>query len=131
MPNTREKLIEVKQTLEMCYKQGITSECNGCAYRGHNNVCMDALMEDALAVINQLESNAPVQKWIPVTERLPEENERVLACYINPLRKDRPPRMMVGEGTSTQIVKGKVYLWCGGWRSITHWMPLPQPPKGE
>lgn len=70
-------------------------------------------------------------QWISVKDRLPEENERVLACYINPLRKDRPPRMMVGEGTSTQIVKGKTYLWCGGWRSITHWMPLPEPPKGE
>ena len=68
-------------------------------------------------------------RWISVEERLPEQEKRVLACYINPLRKDRPPRMMVGEGTSTTLVKGKVYLWCGGWRSITHWMELPEPPK--
>ena len=111
MPNTREKLIEVKQALEMCYKQGITSECNGCAYRGHNNVCMDALMEDALAVINQLESNAPVQQWIPVTERLPEKNgEHILVCYKDGWVCDQ----------YTPVDDG-----------VTHWMPLPEPPKGE
>ena len=89
----------------------------------------DNLIANGVTVQGVPETN--VGEWISVKDRLPEENERVLACYINPLRKDRPPRMMVGEGTSTQIVKGKVYLWCGGWRSITHWMPLPQPPKGE
>ena len=105
MPNTREKLIELISQEQ--YLGGL-----------EENVA-DRLIAHGVTI----------QKWIPVTERLPEENERVLACYINPLRKDRPPRMMVGEGTSTQIVKGKVYLWCGGWRSITHWMPLPEPPK--
>ena len=119
MPNTREKLIEVKQTLEMCYKQGITSECNGCAYRGHNNVCMDALMEDALAVINQLESNAPVQKWIPVTERLPTEDDAD------------------GDGfVFAYTVENKkiIALWtdvCKFSEFVTHWMPLPPAPKGE
>lgn len=107
MPNTREKLIDV--------------------IRNFNSKIVPYYAEE---IADKLIANGvTVQKWIPVTERLPEENERVLACYINPLRKDRPPRMMVGEGTSTQIVKGKVYLWCGGWRSITHWMPLPEPPK--
>ena len=102
-----------------------------------------ALVEEAEGMLNNdfptpdmiaeylIEHGVILPEWISVKDRLPEENERVLACYINSLRKDRPPRMMVGEGTSTQIVKGKVYLWCGGWRSITHWMPLPQPPKAE
>ena len=54
----------VKNALAMCYKQGITSECDGCAYRGHNNVCMDALMEDTLALINSLESCIDAQNTV-------------------------------------------------------------------
>ena len=133
MPNTREKLIEVKQTLEMCYKQGITSECNGCAYRGHNNVCMDALMEDALAVINQLESNAPVQKWIPVTERLPQEKGEI--CKNAILFMDDG---LVTVGWLNEDIRCAFYLDTRNdfvskvpISRCTHWMPLPEPPKGE
>ena len=116
----KEKLVEL---LRHCVTQNITLDPDAW----DAVIAVDyGKMADSL-----MESGVTIQKWISVKDRLPEENERVLACYINPLRKDRPPRMMVGEGTSTQIVKGKVYLWCGGWRSITHWMPLPSPPEGE
>ena len=47
---------EVKKSLSMCYKQGLSSECAECQYRAYKGVCMDALMEDALALINQLEA---------------------------------------------------------------------------
>ena len=46
---------EIKKALAMCYKQGLTSECDGCPYREHNGVCMDALMEDALDLIIKLQ----------------------------------------------------------------------------
>ena len=44
---------EVKKALAMCYKQGMFSECTGCIYKAYNGVCMDALIEDALTLINQ------------------------------------------------------------------------------
>lgn len=62
-----------------------------------------------------------IPKWIPVTERLPEENDVVL----------------ITDGYNT----GTAFLIDGyGWNSpfddvntshITHWMPLPKPPKEE
>lgn len=65
---------------------------------------------------------APVEvqqrRWIPVEERLPEEKQRVI------VRCER-------VGTSVGWI-----LW-GNWMTdigpgagkVTHWMPLPQPPK--
>lgn len=125
MDNTREKLIEVKEALGMCYKQGLTSECTGCTYREHNNVCMYALMEDALAVIKCLEEKQATSnesKWIPVTERLPRNNTYILVstdCVVIPAywHNDRF-YSFTAIGIAT----------VGG---VTHWMPLPEPPKGE
>lgn len=68
--------------------------------------------------------------WIPVTERLPESGVCVLVT----------DGLEVGEGWITEIIntKGHFSRWCCPTadidvdrRPITHWMPLPQPPKEE
>lgn len=63
-----------------------------------------------------------VQEWISVDDRLPDDNDRVIA-----FRPNEPE------------TSGYKYCVMWGWsvkaslkhRGITHWMDMPQPPKGE
>ncbi len=58
--------------------------------------------------------------WISVSERLPEVGKKVIVAR-------------------DEKVEQGVYLGVNGWwkvygtntKSVTHWMPMPQPPKGE
>lgn len=65
-------------------------------------------------------------RWIPVEERLPEkENAQVLmtdgeGCYIS--SRNNMVRFLDCEGI---FIPGKA----GAGVKVTHWMPLPQPPK--
>ena len=59
-----------------------------------------------------------VQEWISVDDRLPEQGEKAICI-------DADGDMMIGKYTE----------W--GWmfpcyfEELTHWMPIPEPPKGE
>ena len=60
-------------------------------------------------------------KWIPVTERMPEDGAWVISvdeCGMVHLDKWLDGTWMLGVGVI--IAPG-----------ITHWMPLPEPPKEE
>ena len=54
--------------------------------------------------------------WISVKDRLPDRNDMVIAFY---------PTMC---GTSGEMQIHKAWAMSD---TCTHWMPLPQPPKGE
>ena len=81
--------------------------------------------EDEYIADTLLDSGVIVQEWISVEDRLPEDDSDVLA-YSG-----------IGE-------ESRIYLACysnGVWfdcvfnapatDTTTHWMPLPEPPKGE
>ena len=79
---------------------------------------------DAPAIAEHLIAHGvTIQEWIPVEERLPKFGCRVLAC---------------GEKGGVFLVKAEGATIGFGrmdgsskYRSFTHWMPLPEPPKGE
>ena len=54
--------------------------------------------------------------WTKVEDGLPEEDERVLAYFPD----------MAGSDCEIQISKG----WALN-KYVSHWMPLPNPPKGQ
>lgn len=79
-----------------------------------------------------LDSGVTVQEWIPVTERLPENDAMVIGytpCdgfmfvgyYHEENKYDWRQWYIVTAMRSTKVITKKV----------THWMPLPEPPKGE
>ena len=62
----------------------------------------------------------PKSNWISVKDRLPEKNTRVL-CYFK------------FEPESPDVISENTYhsggLWLSEGSKVTHWMPLPEPPK--
>ena len=79
-----------------------------------------------------------VQEWIPVTERLPDETGRYLA-----VKKRIAPDKLGGNRTDIVILRFfvdngfKMPTHIPDWINeeindeVTHWMPIPQPQKGE
>ena len=83
----------------------VTNMCGSCY-----------LCEQAADALEELEKQVP--KWIPVTERLPEYGQRVIAH----------------SGGVVAHTVHFCYFWnkdYDSWQRVTHWMPLPEPPKEE
>ena len=98
MPNTREKLIEL---LDIIIQPGQKT--------------LGDIADHLIA------NGVTVQKWIPVSERLPNVGCDVLFICEN-------KRYGVGAYSDTykDFFSGQFPV-----KGVTHWMPLPQPPKGE
>ena len=85
-------------------------------------------LRDAPITVGKEESSIePVQEWIPVTERLPEIGRKCLIANREiVVRGWLRPDGVWKTGVSSDEVWSKFSLF-----PPTHWMPLPQPPKGE
>lgn len=77
-----------------------------------------------------LDNGVTVQEWIPVEDKLPEEGEYVL-CVLKGFNYGG--KIQVCKFVPADKFKDKPYFehFRNGFPSVTHWMPLPQPPKGE
>ena len=115
MDNTREKLIELITGF-----YGVDPMYYG--------VETQPLVDHLIANGVTLDSSS---KWISVKDRLPEKEDWYLV-FTTPNRGYKS----INKG---YFCKG--YDWDkftprwhgsgGNWANVTHWMPLPQPPKGE
>ena len=107
----REKLVEI-----------IQNSVGGCA-RHWAEVIADGLIAHGVTV----------QEWISVDERMPDAcGFPCLLCGKNSFGQIR-----VFEGFTGYMERGK-FEWHSNQKdididvwTITHWMPLPKPPKGE
>ena len=81
-----------------------------------------------------------VQEWIPVTERLPERDKEVLLIvhgwedrlyYTGCLHRQESERSWL-TGIESKASDWKIWGFSYLREPIvSHWMPLPKPPKGE
>ena len=114
--DVREKLVELMKT-NACPS---TYMCDPtCRYYGYGDCFPDRFADHLIA------NGVTVQEWIPVTERLPEEKVNCIVHYKHAYC-DNDDYWAIGicfyDGEKFQI--GLAY-------KVTHWMPLPLPPKGE
>lgn len=83
-----------------------------------------------------IESLGALPVWIPVTERLPEIYSPVLIKYLSAQDRTASPDFV----DTAVMMPGDIWYWWEGDVGdcdisvsciITHWMPLPEPPKEE
>ena len=67
---------------------------------------------------------ARVQEWISVDDRLPEEDGYYLCCIKSSLFPDRV-YIDILECDKGSFEEGHIYT-----DTVTHWVPLPELPKG-
>lgn len=89
-----------------------------------NNLGAADLIDQQAAKIKELEAKVP--RWIPVTERLPEIEKRVLVLDRHGNAMVRTLRCLAGEKGPSFRPDGLVPR-----KHITHWMPLPEPPETD
>ena len=99
---------------------------------GLNNLVLGHDAIEVLGMIYEMPTAdvAPVQEWVSIDDRLPEEGEYVL-CSLKGFNYGG--NIQVCKFVPADKFKDKPYFehFRNGFPSVTHWMPLPKPPKGE
>ena len=124
--DVREKLVELLKSVLPNFR-------NNMAYWGEKPIYEFA---DCL-----LANGVTVQEWISVKDRLPEDSGCYLVVYrdkyngIVSIAFDMYVKCNIGEWWESEFACDitKQFLWATRLQEqeVTHWMPLPQPPKGE
>lgn len=131
MDNIREKLVELL-SVGCCPNDG----CDFCDYVDFEG-CRPHFLADHL-----IRHGVTVHEWIPVSERLPQEDGSYLVTTnyfgkhqginIRCFAKDGEAidKYDLGEEKDVWYDYDSEYGYVST-NSVTHWMPLPEAPKGE
>ena len=124
--DVREKLVELLKSVLPNFR-------NNMAYWGEKPIYEFA---DCL-----LANGVTVQEWISVNDRLPEDSGYYLVVYRDKYNRstsiafDMYVKCNAGEWWESEFACDitKQFLWATRLQDqeVTHWMPLPLPPKGE
>lgn len=113
--NDREKLLElIAKAKDICAND----------YSDHTE---DEYIADML-----LDNGVTVQQWVPLAERYPD----LVPCNAGTAYSEAVIVWTTGKKAMIAVWDGTDFLcaadyWDAEGETITHWMPLPEPPKGE
>ena len=99
-------------------------ECKNCLYihlSGSGTCCDDYLKQKAADMLEKLAADAQKPEWISVKDRLPDKKHEAYLCSLDSCLF--PGSQYIG-----------IHTFCDNWEwdvsgTVTHWMPLPEPPK--
>ena len=114
--DVREKLIELLKT-NACPAPFMCDPA--CRYYGFGDCFPDRFADHLIA------NGVTVQEWISVDERLPEEKVNCIVHYKHAYC-DNDDYWAIG----ICFYDGEKFKMDWSYK-VTHWMPLPKPPKGE
>lgn len=116
----------IRQMMACC--KGVPCEDANCGFNPKSDLdCIEQLLTRAADAIEELShiQIAPEKiiqtMWIPVTERLPQKADTYLVFVANVFQKSM-------AATTTALWGGQNFI-VGDFVTVTHWMPLPQPPE--
>ena len=120
---TSEEVVEAIVTMELLDMITLdwekTYRANPCEQDSSD--LMKRRSEDISLAITALQAYEP---WIPVSERLPDGDVASVLIHTN--------KGGVSEGQYYPCIKSwKQFRWSVEDADVTHWKPLPEPPKGE
>ena len=134
--DVREKLVELPiedalLILREEHQQRTDGYATYLAHGGKGDPAEEASLGALAMAISALEKT----KWISVKDRLPDNKEHdwVLAQVVEDNGFMHIPRVMEYRQAKDDWFE-ETYGWLSehnGLFSVTHWMPLPPPPKGE
>ena len=90
------------------------SAFDGISYAEQLSMEADFLLENGVTFAK--DTNVP--SWIPVSERLPEQGQEVIVYTGGVLKPSVHPYLFWDASYDS-------------WLRVTHWMPLPEPPKED
>ena len=113
----RDKLIELINENRACPEED-GYPCEKCVYDTSPSCFVDRLADVLIA------NGVTLQQWIPVSERLPEPFVTVIVQVPG-----ETPCPTVKAGFLNGSGKWYINMFDYDPSEVTHWMPLPEPPK--
>ena len=91
-------------------------------------MCRCCSLDDGICIVEDIPSAEPERKWIPVTEALPKDMDRLLATIVRP---NGSKRVRSGDYFKGYFMMDNGDTWNETDKEILAWMPLVEPYRGE
>ena len=114
---------EIITMLEICTN---STGCINCPLA--DKTCMELPVHE-LDLIKRQREEIEKRQWISVEDRLPEKDSRVLVYFRS--AKNEGIEDCYFSGMRNRFVLYHTFEEIPDGITITHWMPMPEPPKGR